>query len=169
MTGGFAGYQWKEMTTNPTEKGERHEKEKEELKSMNKNKTHLKKFRGNRVLLLASKIFFVLNLFILFSLTNAVWAYEQDRKALKEENLTDFPKQAAAAPFSYNQLQTKDFIFGIKMNFEINTIWSKPKNKLKSPQLVNKFFGENDFSMEFPLDEKIPVGATPAKLFEIRF
>ena len=157
------------MTTNPTEKGERHEKEKEELKSMNKNKTHLKKFRGNRVLLLASKIFFVLNLFILFSLTNAVWAYEQDRKALKEENLTDFSKQAAAAPFSYNQLQTKDYIFGIKMNFEINTIWSKPKNKLKSPQLVNKFFGENDFSMEFPLDEKIPVGATPAKLFEIRF
>ncbi len=157
------------MTTNPTEKGERHEKEKEELKSMNKNKTHLKKFRGNRVLLLASKIFFVLNLFILFSLTNAVWAYEQDRKALKEENLTDFPKQAAAAPFSYNQLQTKDYIFGIKMNFEVNTIWSKPKDKLKSEQLINNYFSDSELLNEFPLDEEIPIGAIPVKLFEIRF
>ena len=140
---------------------------------MNKNQTHLKNFRGNRVLLLASKIFFALTLFILLGLSNSVWAYEQDRRALKEESLMDFPKQAAAAPFSTNQLQWKGYIFGIKMNFEVNTIWSKPKNKLNSDQLINKYFGENEltneFRNEFPLNFEDPIGAKPAKLFEIRF
>ena len=140
---------------------------------MNKNQTHSKNFRGNRFLLLASKIFFALTLFILFSLTNSVWAYEQDRKTFGEESLMDFPKQAAAAPFSTNPLQRKGYIFGIKTNFEIHTIWSTPKNKLNSDQLINKYFGENEFSYEFrnefPLDLENPVGAKPAKLLEIRF
>ncbi len=140
---------------------------------MNKNQTHSKNFRGNRVLLLASKMLFALTLFILFSLTNSVWAYEQDSRALKEESLMDFPKQEAFTPFSTNQLQKKGYVFGIKMNFEVNTIWSKPKNKLNSDQLINKYFGENELSYEltneFPLELEVPIGATPAKLFEIRF
>ena len=125
--------------------------------------------KRKRVLLLASKIFIVLALLILFSLTNSVWAYEQDRKDMEEERLMDFQKQAATSPFSYYQLQRKVHIFGIKMNFEVNTIWSKPKNKIKSKLLANKFLGENDFSEKSPLNEETPVGTTPAKLFEIRF
>ena len=81
----------------------------------------------------------------------------------------DFQKQAATSPFSYYQLQREVYTFGIKMNFEVNTIWSKSKNKIKSKPLANKFLGENDFSEKFPLDEETSVGSTPAKLFEIRF
>jgi len=81
----------------------------------------------------------------------------------------DFPMQEAFTPFSYSQIQRKGYIFGIKMDFEVYTIWSKPKNKLKSEQLINNYLGENDFSKEFPLDQEIPIGATPAKLLEIRF
>lgn len=140
---------------------------------MNKNQTHLKIFGGKKPPGLASKIFFALTLFILFSLTNSVWAYERDRKALKEESLMDFPKQEAFTPFSTNPLHRKGYIFGIKTNFEVNTIWSKPKNKLNSGQLINKYFGENELSNEltneFPLELEVPIGATPAKLFEIRF
>ncbi len=140
---------------------------------MNKNQIHSKNFRGYRTLTLASKIFLALTFFILFSLTNSVWAYEQDRRALKEESLMDFPKQEAFTPFSTNQLQRKGYIFGIKTNFEVNTIWSKPKNKLNSDQLINKYFGENELSYEltneFPLELEVPIGAKPAKLFEIRF
>jgi len=161
------------MTTNPTEKGERHGKEKKEIIIMNKNQIHSKNFRGNRVLLLASKIFFALTLFIFFGLSNSVWAYERDRKALEEESLMDFQKPEAFTPFSSDQLRKKGYIFGIKTNFEVNTIWSKPKNKLNSDQLINKYFGENEltneFRNEFPLNFEDPIGAKPAKLFEIRF
>ncbi len=141
---------------------------------MIKNQTRLKIFGGKKTLGLASRILFTLTLFILLGLANSsVWAYEQDRKTFGEASLMDFPKQAAAAPFSTNPLQRKGYIFGIKTNFEVNTIWSKPKNKLNSDQLNNKYFGGNDFSYEFrnefPLDIENPVGAKPAKLLEIRF
>jgi len=140
---------------------------------MNKNQIHSKNFRGYRTLMLASKIFLTLTFFILLGLANSVWAYEQDRRALKEESLMDFPNQEAFTPFSTNQLQRKGYIFSIKTNFEVNTIWSTPKNKPNSDQLINKYFGENELSYkltnEFPLELEVPIGATPAKLFEIRF
>ena len=136
---------------------------------MNKNQIHSKNFRGNRVLLLASKIFFALTLFVLFGLPNTVRAYEWDRKALEEAGNMDFPKQGASTPLSYSQFQKKGYIFGIKMNFEVNTIWPAPKNKLKSEKLINRYFSEYELLNEFPLDEEIPIGATPAKLLEIRF
>ena len=136
---------------------------------MNKIQPHLKNFGGRKTLGLASRILAALTLFIFFGLSNSVWAYEQAMKALKEESLMDFPKQAAPAPFSYNQLQRKGYIFGIKMNFEVNTIWSKPKDKLKSEQLISNYFSDSELLNEFPLDEEIPIGAIPVKLFEIRF
>jgi len=141
---------------------------------MNKNRTYLKIFGGKKTAGLASRILFALTLFILLGLPNSsVWAYEQDRKAFGEESLMDFQKQAAAAPFSTSQLQRKGYIFGIKTNFEVNTIWSKPENTLNSDQLINKYFGENELSNElmneFPLELEVPIGAKPAKLFEIRF
>ena len=140
---------------------------------MNKNQTHLKISGGKKPPGLVSRILFALTLFIFLGLSNSVWAYEQDRKALGEESLMDFPKQEAFTPFSSSQLQKKGYIFGIKMDFEVYTIWSTPKNKLKSGQPINKYFGENEFLYEFrnefPLDQEIPIGATPAKLFEIRF
>jgi hypothetical protein len=123
--------------------------------------------------MLASKIFLALTFFILLGLANSVWAYEWVNKGLKEERLMDFPNQEAFTPFSTNQLQKKGYIFGIKTNFEVNTIWSKPKNKLNSDQLINKYFGENELSNEltneFPLELEVPIGAKPVKLFEIRF
>ncbi len=136
---------------------------------MNKNQIHSKIFRGNKTLELFSRILFALTLFILLGLTNSVWAYEQDRKALEEPGNMDLPKQEAFTPFSYNQFQKKGYIFGIKTNFEVNTIWSKPKNKLKSEQLINRYFSEYELLSEFPLDEEIPIGAKAAKLIEIRF
>jgi len=140
---------------------------------MNKNQIHSKKFRGNRAVLWSSKIFFALTLLILLGLPDSVRAYERDRKALEEESLMDFQKPEAFTPFSSDQLRKKGYIFGIKTNFEVNTIWSKPKNKLNSDQLINKYFGENElrneFRNEFPLNFEDPIGAKPAKLFEIRF
>lgn len=136
---------------------------------MNKNQIHSKRFRGNRALLWASKIFFTLTLFILFGLPNPVRAYEWDGKALEEAGNMDFPKQEAFTPFSYNQLQKKGYIFGIKTNFEVNTIWPAPKNKLKSEQLINRYFSEYELLNEFPLALEVPVGGKAAKLLEIRF
>lgn len=142
---------------------------------MNRIQIHSKKFKDNRTLLLASKIFFSLALLILLSLPNSVRAYEWDGKALEEAGNTNFPKQETFPPFSSNQLQRKGYIFGMKMNFEANTIWSKPKNKIKSERLINNFIGEeyfsgeNNFSNELPLESEMSIGAKPAKLIEIRF
>ena len=140
---------------------------------MNKNQIHSKIFGGKKTPGLASRILFAFTLFIFFGLSNSAWAYERDRKALEEESLMDFQKPEAFTTFSYNQLQKKGYIFGIKTNFEVNTIWSKPKNKLNSDQLINKYFGENEltneFRNEFHLNFEDPIGAKPAKLFEIRF
>ena len=140
---------------------------------MNRIQIHSKKFRDNRTLLWASKIFFALALLILLGLPDSVRAYEWVNKGLEEENLLDFPNQEAFTPFSSDQLQKKGYIFGIKMNFEIYTIWSTPKIRLKSGQLINKYFGENEFLYElrneFHLDLEDPVGTKPSKLVEIRF
>ncbi len=142
---------------------------------MNRIQIHSKKFSDNRAILLTSKILFALTLFIILGLPNSGRAYEWDRKALEEAGNMDFPKQKAFTPFSYNQLQKKGYIFGIKMDFEVNTIWSTSKNKLKSEQLSHKFIGEdyfsdgNDFSNELPLASEMSIGAKPAKLLEVRF
>ena len=136
---------------------------------MNRIQIHSKKFRGNRALLWASIIFFALTLFVLFGLANSARAYEWDRKALEEAGNIDFPKQETSTSFSSYQPKSNSYIFGIKMNFEVNTIWSKPKNKLKSEQLINNYFSENEWSNGFPVELEVPVGAKAAKLFEIRF
>ena len=136
---------------------------------MNNIQIHSKNFEGNKTLLWASKIFFALTLFILLGLPNTVRAYEWDRKALEEAGNMDFPKQGAPTPLSYSQFQKKGYIFGIKMNFEVNTIWPAPKNKLKSEQLINNYFNDNELLNEFPLALEVPVGGKAAKLLEIRF
>lgn len=160
------------MVINPTEQ-EKVIKKKEEEKIMNRIQIHSKKLKDNRTVLLVSKIFFSLALLVLFSLPNSAQAYEWDNKALEEAGNMDFPKPEASTPLG--QLQKKGYIFGIKMNFEVNTIWSTPKKKLKSKQPINNFIGEdyfsgvNNFPNEFPLELEMPSGATPAKLIEIRF
>ena len=136
---------------------------------MNKIQIDSKDFGGNRALLLASKIFFALSLFVLFGLANSARAYEWDRKALEEAGNIDFPKQETSTSFSSYQPKSKSYIFGIKMNFEVNTIWSKPKNKLKSEQLINRYFSDNELLNEFPLEPEVSVGGQAAKLLEIRF
>ncbi len=136
---------------------------------MNRIQIQSKNFEGNKTLLWASKIFFALTLFVLFGLPNTVRAYEWDKKSLEEAGNRDFPKQGASTPLSYSPFQKKGYIFGIKMNFEVNTIWPAPKNKIKLEQLINNYFSDYELLNEFPLDEEIPIGATPAKLFEIRF
>jgi hypothetical protein len=140
---------------------------------MNKIQTHSRSSRENKITGLASKIFFSLALLILFSLPGSAQAYEWDKKALEEASNMDFPKPEEPTPFG--RPQKKGYIFGIKMNFEVNTIWSVPKDNLKSEQLTNNFFGEdyfsgvNNASDELPLEMEMPSGATPAKLIEIRF
>jgi hypothetical protein len=140
---------------------------------MNKIQIHSKSSRENKSSRLASKIFFSLGLLILFSLPNSAEAYEWDKKALEEAGNTDFPKLEASAPLG--QLQKKGYVFGLKMNFEVNTIWSTPKKKLNSEQLINNFIDENYFSSgnhfpnELPLASEMSIGAKPAKLIEIRF
>ncbi len=136
---------------------------------MNKIQIYSKDFGGNRALLLASKIFFALTLFILLGLSNSsAQAYEWVDKGLKEESLLDFPKQETSTPLS-SQFKKKGYIFGIKVNLEVNTIWSKPKNKLKSEQLINRYFSDNELLNEFPLEPEVSVGGKAAKLLEIRF
>jgi len=136
---------------------------------MNKIQIQSKNFKGNKTLLWASKIFFALTLFVLFGLPNTVRAYEWDRKALEEAGNMDFPKQGASPPLSYSRFQKKGYFFGIKMNFEVNTIWPAPKNKLKSQQLINNYFSDHELLNEFPLELEIPIGGKAAKLLEIRF
>lgn len=136
---------------------------------MNRIQIHSKKFKGNKTLLWASKIFFASTLFILLGLPNTVRAYEWDRKALEEAGNMDFPKQGAHTPLSYSRFQKKGYFFGIKMNFEVNTIWPAPKNKLKSEQLINNYFSDQELLNEFPLELEIPIGGKAAKLLEIRF
>ena len=140
---------------------------------MNKIQIHSKNSRENKTSELALKIFFSLSLLILFSFPDSVRAYEWDKKALEEAGNMSFPKQAASAPFG--QLQKKGYVFGMKMNFEVNTIWSAPKKKLRSEQLIKNFIGEdyfsgvNNFSNELPLEPEMSIGTKPAKLIEIRF
>jgi hypothetical protein len=136
---------------------------------MNRIQIHSKNLEGNKSLLWASKIFFALTLFALLGLPNTARAYEWDRKALEEAGNMDFPKQETSTSFSSYQPKSKSYIFGIKMNFEVNTIWSKPKNKLKSEQLINRYFSEYELLNEFPLEPEVSVGGKAAKLLEIRF
>ena len=154
------------MTTIPTERVNAMKKGK---KIMNKIKIHSKNFGGKRTPRLASKIFFALTLFVVLGLSNSVWAYELDRKALKEESIMDFPKQDAFTPLSYSQSQREGYFLGIKMKFEVFTIWSTPKDKLKSELMINKYFGGKERSDEFPMKIEGPADAKAAKLIEIRF
>lgn len=137
------------------------------------NKTNSKNSRENKTSGLASKIFFSLGLLILFTLPGSAQAYEWDKKSLEEAGNTDLPKQEASAPLS--QLQKKGYIFGIKMDFEVNSIFSTPKKELNSDQLIHNFIGEdyfsgvNNASNELPLESEMSIGAKPAKLVEIRF
>ena len=150
-----------------------YKREKKEATTMNKIQTHSKNSRDHKTSGLASKIFFSLGLLILFSLPNSGQAYEWDQKALEEAGNMNFPKQEAFAPLG--QLQKKGYVFGLKMNLEVNTIWSTPKKKLNSEQLINNFIGEeyfsgmNNISNELPLETEMSLGAKPAKLVEIRF
>lgn len=140
---------------------------------MNGIQIHSKKIGSNKTFGLASKILFSLGLLILFSVPNSAQAYEWDKKALEEAGNMDFPKQEVSAPFG--QIQKKGYIFGMKMDFEVNTVFSTPKKKLKSDQLSTNFLGEdyfssgNHFPNEFPLAPEMSIGAKPAKLIEIRF
>jgi len=140
---------------------------------MNKIQIHSKNSREKKNPRLASKIFFSLGLLILFSLPNSAQAYEWDKKALEEAGNLNFPKHEASTPLG--QLQKKGYIFGIKLDFEVNTIFSTPKKKLNSEQLINNFIGEdyfssgNHFPNELPLAPEMSIGAKPAKLVEIRF
>ena len=154
------------MTTSPTERVNAMKKGK---KIMNKIKIHSKNFGRKRTPGLASKIFFALTLLVLPGLSNSVWAYELDRKALKKESLIDFPNQAAFTPLSYGQSEREGYFLGIKMKFEVFTIWSTPKDKLKSELLINRYFGGNERSNEFPMKIEAPADAKTAKLIEIRF
>jgi hypothetical protein len=150
-----------------------YKKENKETRTMNKIQIHSKNSRENKTSELALKIFFSLSLLFLFSFPDSVRAYEWDKKALEESGNMSFPKQAASAPFG--QLQKKGYVFGMKMNFEVNTIWSAPKKTLNSEQLINNLIGEeyfsgmNNISNELPLETEMSLGAKPAKLVEIRF
>ena len=52
---------------------------------MTETQIHSKFFGGNKPLWFASKMFFALTLFVLLGLSNSVWAYELDKKALEQE------------------------------------------------------------------------------------
>ena len=140
---------------------------------MSKHQIYPKNSRENKNPRLASKIFFSLGLLILFSFPNSAQAYEWDKKALEEAGNLNFPKQEISIPLG--QLQKKGSIFGITLGYEINTIFSIPKKKLNSEQLINNFIGEDYFSSgnhlpnELPLAPEMSIGPKPAKLVEIRF
>lgn len=140
---------------------------------MTRIQLHSKHSRNNRISELAAKIFCSLSLLILFTLPGSAQAYEWDKKALEEAGNINFPTQEASAPFG--QLQKKGYVFGMKMNFEVNTTWSTPKKKLNSEHMIHQFIGEdyfsgvNNASNELPLESEMSIGAKPAKLVEIRF
>lgn len=134
---------------------------------------HSVSVRENKISRMTSTLFLSLGLLLLFSLANSAQAYEWSKKSLEIAGNTDFPKQAVSSPLG--QLQRKGYVFGLKMNFEVNTIFSKSKQKLNSEQLINNFSSENylssgnHFPNELPLEPEMSIGAKPAKLIEIRF
>ena len=136
---------------------------------MTRTQIHSKIFGGNKTLWFASKIFFSLILFVLLGLSNSVWAYELDRKALKQERIIDFPNQEAFTSLPYGQSEREVYFLGIKMKFKVFTVFSTPKDKLKSELLINRYFGGNERSNEFPMKIEAPADAKTAKLIEIRF
>lgn len=136
---------------------------------MTETQIHSKNFGGSKTLWFASKIFFALILFVLFGLSNSVWAYELDKKALEQESMIDFPKQGAFTPLSYGQPEREGYFLGIKMKFKVFTVFSTPKDKLKSELMINNYFGGSEPSNKFPMKIEAPTNAKAAKLIEIRF
>ena len=140
---------------------------------ISRTQIHSDSSKDHKISKLATTVFFALGLLIPFVLAGSTQAYEWDRKSLEEAGNTSTSKQRTSALFS--PIQEKGYVLGLKLDFEINTIFSTPTKKLKSEQLINSFIGEDYFSSgdhppnELPLAPEMSIGAKPAKLVEIRF
>ncbi len=132
---------------------------------MKKNQIRSNSYLENGTQLLSATTFLVLAMLVLLGASNPVWANEQDRQAFQQESIVDFPKQAVATRFSYSPSQERKSICGIKKKFEITTFLSKPEGRLKSRQLINKFYSSNEYSVK----RDIQMGEIEGALFEIRF